>query len=235
MTAGEIAMMFNQSYNIKCKLNVVQMQGWWRSMWFDETGLSWVNPSPNMRNTTQALLYPGIGLLEACNVSVGRGTDQPFEQIGAPWIDGRKLAARLNGYSGNAGASATLNANARSRENADAKAKPGAGNAMAGLRFVPITFVPDASMFKGESCGGVYIIVVDRKKVRPVQAGLAIAWQLNQLFGSQFEPKGLMRMAASQRVYERVLTSRAVEDIVPLWQTELKEFKAARQPFLLYK
>ena len=174
-------------------------------MWFDRTGLRWVNPSPNMRNTTQALLYPGIGLLEACNVSVGRGTHQPFEQLGAPWIDGVKLAATLNG-----------------------------SEAMAGLRFVPITFVPDTSVYKGKPCGGVYIIVTDRVSVQPVRAGLAIAWQLNQLYGSKFEAKGLMRMVANSRVYQEVLSQKS-PGIEPAWETELRTFRTTSTAFVLYE
>src|SRR5205823_1231336 len=126
-------------------------------MWWDETGLMWGNSSPNMRNTTAALLYTGICLLEPTNMSVGRGTNQPFEFFGAPWIDNRKLAAALNAMN------------------------------MAGVRFVPIDFTPTASKFKGETCHGCYVIVTDRNAIRPVRMGVGIVWQLRKLFGEKFE------------------------------------------------
>ena len=128
--------MYNTEFGINCDLTVVEVQGWRRSMWWDETGLIWVNPSPNMRNLTQATLYPAVCLLEATNVSVGRGTDQPFEMFGAPWIDGRKLAAALN----EAG--------------------------LPGLRFIPIEFTPTTSKFAKQKCQGVYVLVTDRNNLR---------------------------------------------------------------------
>ncbi|NQT54585.1 DUF1343 domain-containing protein, partial [bacterium] len=158
MTIGELARLFKHEFGVDCDLQVVPMAGWERSMWWDETGLTWVNPSPNMRNPTQALLYPAVGQLEASNLSVGRGTDQPFERFGAPWIDPsrgghRTLAAALNAA------------------------------ALPGLRFAPIVFTPTASKHKGQRCGGVFISVTDRERVRPAEAGMALAWHLRHLFG----------------------------------------------------
>src|SRR5439155_21241499 len=129
---------------ITVNITIILCQGWKRDMWWDETGLVWGNSSPNMRNTTAALLYTGICLLEQSNVSVGRGTNQPFEFFGAPWIDGRKLEAAL-----------------------DASDIPG-------VRFVPIEFTPGASKFKGEVCRGCYVIVTDRKAIQPVRMGTTI-------------------------------------------------------------
>lgn len=204
MTVGELAAFFNKEYGISCDLTVVKMQGWRRSMWFDETGLTWINPSPNMRNTTQTLLYPGVALIEGCNVSVGRGTDQPFEQFGAPWIDGPQLAAALN----------------------DAK--------LPGLRFVPIEFTPNASRFSGEKCGGVYIAVTDRSAVEPVETGVTIAWALNRLYGSAFEVRGLMRLGGNQRVYEGVLTAQRPQLVFETWREAVGRFTATRAAHLLY-
>jgi uncharacterized protein YbbC (DUF1343 family) len=133
-------------------------------MWWDETGLMWVNPSPNLRNPTAALLYPAIGLLEATNVSVGRGTDQPFELFGAPWIDGRKLAAALN----------------------DAK--------LPGLRFVPITFEAKASKFVGLKCQGVYVEVIDRNAFEPMSSGFAIARHLTSMGRDNFQASLIEKM-----------------------------------------
>ena len=146
MTFGELARYYNGEQKIGCDLNVVAMHNWRRRMWWDDTGLTWINPSPNLRNPTAALLYPAICLLEATNVSVGRGTDQPFEKFGAPWIDGSKLAAALN----------------------DQK--------LPGIRFVPMAFDPSAGKFHGEHCQGVYVQVIDRNAFEPAHAGMAIVW-----------------------------------------------------------
>lgn len=152
MTIGELAQFYNKQRNIHCDLTVVPLQNWTRTMWFDETGLLWVNPSPNMRNLNQAALYPAVCLLETANVSVGRGTDQPFEIFGAPWIDSRKLAAALN--------------TAR----------------LPGLRFLPIEFTPTSSKFANQRCQGIYVVITDRNIIEPVRAGLTIAWHLHKLF-----------------------------------------------------
>src|SRR4029077_9707184 len=149
MTIGELAMLFNSERSIGADLTVIKMEGWRRADFFDGTSLTWVNPSPNMRSLTEALLYPGIGLLETTNISVGRGTDTPFEVIGAPWLDGQKLAEALN----RAG--------------------------LAGVRFVSVRFSPKSSRFAGEQCSGVNIIVTDRGAFRPVAAGVVIAHHLN--------------------------------------------------------
>lgn len=152
MTVGELATLFNEERGIGCDLHVVPMEGWSRGMWFDETGQTWVNPSPNMRSPTQALLYPGICLIEATNVSVGRGTDTPFEWIGAPWIDGQDLAAAMN------------------------------AKRLAGIRFYPRNDVPASSKYAGEACGGVSMIVVDRNRLDPVRIGMELAHELGRRY-----------------------------------------------------
>ncbi len=133
LTIGELGQMMNAERKIGADLRVIKMEDWSRAMWFDETGQTWVNPSPNMRSLTEATLYPGIGLLETTNLSVGRGTDTPFEVIGAPWLDGQKLAKYLNERS------------------------------LPGVRFIPVRFKPNASVFKDEELGGVNIVITDRK------------------------------------------------------------------------
>lgn len=145
MTIGELALMFRSERNLDLELEIVKLENWDRSAYFDGTGLRWVNPSPNMRSLTQALLYPGIGLLETTNLSVGRGTDTPFEVIGAPWLDGIRQAGMLN-HSG-----------------------------IPGVAFVPVVFTPESSKFAGEVCGGFNIIVTDRAAFDPVRTGLEIA------------------------------------------------------------
>ncbi len=158
MTIGELARMFAAERRLGGASVVVAMRGWRRAMPFDATGQVWIDPSPNMRSVTQALLYPGIGLVEFTNLSVGRGTDAPFEQIGAPWLDHRRLAASLNAA------------------------------AIPGLRCVPIEFTPAASRFAGESCRGVRFVVTDRAEFRPVQAGLALAGLLREQPDWDFAP-----------------------------------------------
>src|SRR6185369_14552788 len=142
--AGELARMFNAERHCEADLTVIPVQGWSRELWFDETGLPWTNPSPNMRSLTEAALYPGVGLLEMTNLSVGRGTDTPFEVVGAPYIDDLKLAAKLNRLG------------------------------LVGVRFVPIRFTPSASVFKGKLCGGVSILLIDRHQCPVVDIGIGI-------------------------------------------------------------
>jgi uncharacterized protein YbbC (DUF1343 family)/CubicO group peptidase (beta-lactamase class C family) len=153
LTMGELARLYNGEAHIGCDLEVVAMKGWARGEWFDDTGLEWVNPSPNMRNLVEATLYPGIGMLEYANLSVGRGTDTPFEQIGAPWIDGRALADAVNHL------------------------------ALPGVRVYPVRFTPASSTFAGQACQGIFLLVTDREALRPVRLGAEIAAILVRLYG----------------------------------------------------
>ncbi len=205
MTVGELARLFNKEYKIGCDLHVVKMDGWKRSMWFDDTGLTWVNPSPNMRNTTQALLYPAIGMLEMTNLSVGRGTDQPFEYLGAPWIDGVRLAASLNSLK------------------------------LPGIRFVCIEFTPASSKFKGELCRGVYCIVTDREKFEPSRTGSSIAWTLVRQHGRTFECHHILRLLCSHATFEAMLTAKEPSEIGKTWTSPLADFDRARKQDLIYE
>ncbi|HEV8378404.1 MAG TPA: hypothetical protein VGP99_06105, partial [Tepidisphaeraceae bacterium] len=175
------------------------------AMWWDETGLTWVNPSPNMRNPTQALLYTAVGTLEASNLSVGRGTDQPFEVLGAPWIDGRKLAAALN------------------------------GSEMPGLRFVPIEFTPTSSKFANQLCKGVYITVTDRTIVEPAKASVIIAWNLRNLFGDAFEIAKVGRLMGNAQTLKAIEEAGDPREISSLWEGPLEEFRKTRQKYLIYQ
>lgn len=205
MTVGELARMFQTERQIEVDLMVIQMEGWRRSMWFDETALPWVNPSPNMRSLTEATLYPAIGLIEACKVSVGRGTDTPFERFGAPWIDGRRLAARLNGVG------------------------------LAGIRFMPFRFTPTGSKFKGQECGGVQIVLTDRDAFDPMETGLSIVRELKDLFGDAFDVEQVDRLLFGQEVLKRVRASHGPTQYMPLWDEALHDFMRRRAAFLLYK
>lgn len=203
MTIGELAKLFNQDRKIGCDLKVIEMVGWRRTTWFDETNLVWVNPSPNMRSLNEATLYPGIGLLETTNVSVGRGTDTPFEVVGAPWMDGQKLALELNRVP------------------------------LAGVRYVPIRFTPSSSVFKGEECSGVNIIVTDRARFRPVAVGLRIAVTLRKLY-PEWKVDSYLRLLVNSNALERIKRGESEADIVSSWLAGLEEFKKRRASVLIY-
>jgi uncharacterized protein YbbC (DUF1343 family)/CubicO group peptidase (beta-lactamase class C family) len=205
MTIGELANMFNKEQKIGADVRVIKMENWSRPMWFDETGQIWVNPSPNMRSLTEAALYTGIGLLEYTNLSVGRGTDTPFEVIGAPWMDGQKLAAALN-----------------------SKNIPGA-------RFVPVRFTPSASKFKGEQCGGINIVITDRQAFKSVRTGLEVAVALHRLWPSDWKPEEYVKLIVNQEVFDRLKAGDSAEELEKASQQKLDEFKRRRAPLLLYK
>ena len=205
MTAGELALMFKKEMNVDVDLQIVQVEGWSRNQLFDETGLTWTNPSPNMRCLNQALLYPGVGLLEMTNVSVGRGTDTPFEVLGAPWIRERELAAHLNA----------------------------AG--LPGVRFVPVRFTPDSSKFPNESCGGVNIVITDRATLNPLKVGIQLMCSLRALFPDDWQTKNLNRLLSSKVVSEAVLAGKTATEIEALWQEPLNSFMTRRGSFLIYQ
>ncbi|HST53431.1 MAG TPA: exo-beta-N-acetylmuramidase NamZ domain-containing protein [Pyrinomonadaceae bacterium] len=205
LTVGELARLYNEQRKLGCDLRVVKMENWRRAMWLDATGQTWVNPSPNMRSLTEATLYPGVGLLETTNLSVGRGTDTPFELVGAPWLDGQKLAAYLD------------------------------ARGIAGVRFVPVRFTPRASVFKDQECGGVNIIVTDRALFRPVRAGIEIAVALRRLYPQDWKVEDYARLLANADALERVKRADEPESIVASWQTQLDEFRRARSRVLLYR
>jgi uncharacterized protein YbbC (DUF1343 family)/CubicO group peptidase (beta-lactamase class C family) len=204
MTIGELAKFFNQERNLRCDLHIVQTVGWKRAMWFDETNLVWVNPSPNMRSLTEATLYPGIGLLETTNVSVGRGTDTPFEVVGAPWIDGQRLAFHLNSQK------------------------------IPGVSFVPVRFTPRSSVFKEEECGGINIVITDRGRFSPVLNGLQIAVALRQLYPTQWKVDDYIRLLVNADTLERLKRGDSPDEIIRSWSGPLDEFRKARARALLY-
>lgn len=204
MTVGELARFYNGEGQLGCDLVVIPVEGWRRAMWWDETGLTWIDPSPNMRSLTAAALYPGVCLLESSNVSVGRGTDRPFELFGAPWIDGRKLAAALNA--------------------AD----------LPGLRFTPIEFTPTASRFKSEKCQGVNIIITDRDALEAVRSGLTFAWTLRKLHGDTFEVDKMIHLLANAAVLDALKKTDRPDSLPNLWKAPLAEFNQVRAKYLLY-
>src|SRR5260370_40601480 len=173
-------------------------------MWFDATNLTWVNPSPNMRSLTEAALYSGIGLLEPTNLSVGRGTNTPFEIIGAPWLDGQKLASQLNAHN------------------------------IPGVRFVPVRFTPKSSVFKNEECGGVNIVITDRARFQPVLAGVEIAGALHHLFPVDWKIDNYSHLLANSDALERLKLGNDAEDIARSWARSLENFRRLRVNYLLY-
>jgi uncharacterized protein YbbC (DUF1343 family)/CubicO group peptidase (beta-lactamase class C family) len=205
MTMGELAKMFNAERNINAKLTVVPMDGWQRGDWFDSTGLAWVNPSPNLRSVTEAALYPGVALIEGTNVSVGRGTDTPFELVGAPWIKSKELAAYLN------------------------------ARGIAGVRFVPVTFTPSASVYSGQTCSGVNIILTDRNGFDAPELGIELAAALRKLYAADFKIERMAELLVNQSVYDALAAGQDPRRIAQEWQEGLQKFQKVREKYLIYK
>ncbi len=204
MTVGELAQMINAERNVNAKLTVIPVEGWKREQWFDETGQPWRHPSPNMRSLNAATLYPGVGLHESA-LSVGRGTDTPFEIIGAPYIDDLVFTAELN----------------RAR--------------LPGVRFVPIRFTPTYSTFKDQECGGAAIVVTDREKLQAVDVGIVIALTAQRLYPKDYaldKTKTLLREPAT---HEAIKSGGSLAFIKSQWKGELEQFKKRRAKFLIYK
>lgn len=204
MTIGELARLFNGEKKIGADLTVIPMKNWRRDEWFDETGLTWINPSPNMRTLYAAAMYPGLGAFEQTNISVGRGTDTPFEQIGAPWIDGRRLADVLN------------------------------ARHLAGVRFYPVQFTPSASTFSGEDCQGVFIVVTDRAAVRPVRVGVEIASALVKLFPGRLHVDVAHRLFGSADGLARIGAGEDPAAIAASWAAAEARWRLTRAKYLLY-
>lgn len=204
MTMGELAKMYNEERKTNVKLTVIELENWRRDGCYDETGLPWTNPSPNMRNLKQAILYPGVGLVESA-MSVGRGTDTPFEVVGAPYIDDVKFAAELNQA------------------------------ALPGVAFIPIRFTPTYSVHKGKECGGVYIMLKDRKTCNVVDVGLLIMKTAYRLYPKDFpveKPKNLLLHAATLAAIKQ---DKPLDDIRATWRMDLVDFQQRRERYLIYK
>jgi uncharacterized protein YbbC (DUF1343 family)/CubicO group peptidase (beta-lactamase class C family) len=205
MTMGELAKMFNTERGINAKLTVVPMDGWQRGDWFDSTGLTWINPSPNLRSVTEAMLYPGVALIEGSNVSVGRGTDTPFELVGAPWMKSKDLAAYLN------------------------------GRGIAGVRFVPITFTPTSSNYSGQACQGVNIVVTDRNGFDAPELGIELAAALHKLYAADFKIEKMQGLLVNQAAYDALMAGQDPRRISQGWMDELQKFGKVREKYLIYK
>ncbi len=204
MTLGELAKMFNAERNINAKLTVVPMEGWQRGDWFDSTGLAWVNPSPNLRNVTEATLYPGVALIEGTNVSVGRGTDTPFELMGAPWVKSRELAAYLN------------------------------ARGIGGVRFVPVTFLPAAAVYSGQKCEGVNIVLTERNALDAPELGIELAAALKKLYPADFKMERMAQLLVNQAAFDGLVAGKDPRRIAQDWQEELEKFEVVRKKYLIY-
>ncbi len=205
MTVGELARMFNEERAMGADLTVIPVEGWTRAMWLDQTGLPWINPSPNMRSLTEATLYPGVGLVEYNPVSVGRGTDTPFEWVGAPYIDDLRLDAELSA--------------AR----------------LSGVRFVPVRFTPNASVFKNQECGGVNFVLTDRDRCNVVEIGIVLAQTLHRLYPDKFEIARFSKLLGHEATLEAIKAGKALGEIKRLWEADLQQFKQRREKYLLYR
>ena len=205
MTMGELAKMFNAERGINARLEVVAMEGWLRGDWYDSTGVGWVNPSPNLRSLTQATLYPGVALVEGTNVSVGRGTDTPFELLGAPWVNARELARYLNERN------------------------------LSGVRFVPVSFTPTASNYAEQKCEGVNIILLERNTLDAPELGIELVSALRKLYPQNYKMDRMIEILANQSVYDAIVQGRDPRRIAQDWQEQLEKFQQLRQKYLIYK
>jgi len=205
MTLGEMAQMFNAEKKIGCDLHVIRMKNWRRAEWFDDSGLPWINPSPNLHSLTAEVLYPGLEILQAGGVSVGRGTARPFERIGAPWIDGEKLAHYLN------------------------------RRAIPGVRFEADRFAPDSGLYKGEPCEGARLIVTDRRALAAMRMGMEIASALLKLYPEKLETTKMIMLVGSASTIKLLTSGEAPAAIVASWNEKLSEFDKVRVKYLLYQ
>lgn len=205
MTLGELARYDEQQLHLNAPLTVIAMKGWQRGDWYDSTGLTWINPSPNLRNMAEATLYPGLGLIESTNVSVGRGTDTPFEWFGAPWIDGRAVARYLN------------------REE------------LPGVRFYSDAETPQKPYpYAGQQCGGVRILVTDRNVLDAPEMGIEIASALHRFYKDQFQLQKMHTLLANQEVLNAIANGEDPEEIAGSWEAAVEAFEQRRQAALIY-
>jgi uncharacterized protein YbbC (DUF1343 family)/CubicO group peptidase (beta-lactamase class C family) len=204
MTVGELARMFNFENRMELRLGVIPMSGYRRGLWYDETGLRWVNPSPNLRSLDQAILYPGVALVEGANVSVGRGTPFPFEIVGAPWIQGEDLADYLTQRN------------------------------IPGVKFSSVFFTPEQNRFKGERCRGIRLILTDREVLDSPRLGLEIVAALWRLYPQEFEIDKTLRLIGARWILQAIREGLDPREIAARWEEPLRNFERMRSRYLLY-
>jgi uncharacterized protein YbbC (DUF1343 family) len=205
LTIGELAQFFNAENHIGADLHVIAMKNWHRNYFFESTGIRWIPPSPNLRTTKGSILYPGIEILQNAGVSVGRGTQTPFEEFGAPWLDGDEVAAALNARN------------------------------LPGVRFAGHPFIPIAGLYSGQRCGGVAARITDRGAVRSMRVGLEIAAILQKLYPKEFDPEKLLLLVGNFDTIQQLQSGTSPEKIVSNWSDSLTAFEQARRKYFLYK
>jgi uncharacterized protein YbbC (DUF1343 family) len=205
LTIGELAQFYNSENHINADLHVIKMKNWHRNYFFESTGSRWIPPSPNLRTLKGSILYPGLEILQNAGISVGRGTEAPFEEFGAPWINGEDVAAELN----------TKN--------------------LPGLRFSNQPFIPVSGLFAGQRCGGVGIKVTDRAAVRSMRMGLEIAALLQKTYPTQFDSSKTLELLGNEQTVHDLQAGVSPEKIVSSWSTDLATFDQLRRKYFLYK
>ncbi|MDP9339657.1 MAG: DUF1343 domain-containing protein [Acidobacteriota bacterium] len=205
LTIGELAQLFNEEKKIDCDLHVIAMKNWRRNYFYEDTGLRWVPPSPNLRTLNGSILYPGLEILQNAGISVGRGTETPFEEFGAPWIHGAEVAARLN------------------------------ERHIAGLFFSATDFTPSSGLYSGQKCGGVAIKIIDDRAVRSMSMGLEIATLLKTLYPEHFDAAKLLLLAGNAETVRQLQEGKVAEQITAGWAKDLRAFEKIRRKYLLYK
>jgi len=205
LTIGELAQFFNAENHINAELHVIPMKNWRRNYFFESTGVRWVPPSPNLRTVKGAIAYPGLEILQNAGLSVGRGTETPFEQFGAPWMDGEKVAAALNAAQ------------------------------LPGLKFVPQAFVPVSGLYMGRRCNGVSIRIGDRAAVRAMRLGIQIALVLEKMYPRDFQVEKTIALLGNSETVQKLESGASPAEIVASWQSALNQFEQTRRRYLLYK
>jgi uncharacterized protein YbbC (DUF1343 family) len=205
LTIGELAQLFNTENKIGVELHVVPMKNWHRNYFFESTGIRWLPPSPNLRTLKGSILYPGLEILQNAGISVGRGTEAPFEEIGAPWMDGEAIAAALNARD------------------------------LSGVHFVNQPFVPVSGLFAGQRCRGVGVKVTDRAEVRSIRIGLEIAAVLMKMYPKEFDVSKIVGLLGNDEAVRQLQSGVAPEKIVESWAADLAGFEVIRRKYFLYK
>jgi uncharacterized protein YbbC (DUF1343 family) len=205
LTIGELAELFNTENHIGADLHVIAMKRWHRNYFFDNTGVRWIPPSPNLRTTKGAILYPGLEILLNAGVSTGRGTETPFEEFGAPWMDGDAVAAALN------------------------------ERHLPGLRFAPHPFIPVTGIYMAERCGGVSIRVTDRAAVRSMRMGIEIAVLLHKMYPKEFDVAKMLHLTGNAKTVQMIEAGDSADEIVASWSQDLQSFDQMRRKYFLYK
>ena len=205
LTIGELAQFFNAENHIACDLHVIAMKNWHRNYFFESTGIRWVPPSPNLRTPKGAILYPGIEILQNAGVSVGRGTEAPFEEFGAPWLNGEEIADALN------------------------------ARHLPGVHFSAHPFIPVSGLYAGNRCGGVSMRITDRAAVRSMRIGIEIAALLQKRYPKDFDVAKIVLLVSNDETVRQLQSGAPPEQIVASWSTDLAAFDATRRKYFLYK